>query len=264
MKWYMPAQTNPPPVLCPALTPLLGEPWEFPDDNRNLNHTYSMLGLYLSGAWKPVSEPARRYWQISYCVPLPPSSLSLIPRLLFSSVNKPQNFTSPALNGAHQAIFWAISHKRMKKVSLPPFPSPPSTPPCSAMKWHPYLINCESWNFAQETPFLYTWQWLNCTAMQFHSPRRWEEGSAGEELRLYAEWEMKASSPWHHRPLLNGTATEGPFLWVGSTRSDSTVVSYIWSIGVWRRRVLVCVCVCASRMKSPSQTFNWGPKNTGS
>lgn len=77
MKWYMPAQTNPPPVLCPALTPLLGEPWEFPDDNRNLNHTYSMLGLYLSGAWKPVSEPARRYWQISYCVPLPPSSLSL-------------------------------------------------------------------------------------------------------------------------------------------------------------------------------------------
>lgn len=44
----------------------------------------------------------RRFGQPSYCVSLPPP-LSYT-GLLFSCVNKSQNFTSPALNGAHQAF----------------------------------------------------------------------------------------------------------------------------------------------------------------
>lgn len=129
--------------------------------------------------------------------------------LLFSTVNKTQNFTSPALNGAHQAISEPYLTRAWKSLTPPALYL--RTPPCSAMKWHPYLINCESWNFAQETPFLCSWQWLNCTAMQFHSPRRWEEKRAGEGLRLCAVCEMKAISLWHHGPLLNGTNTEGLF-----------------------------------------------------
>ncbi len=64
--------------------------------------THRILGLYLSRAWKPFNKP----WEDtgnSPTVSLHPPPLSYT-SLLFSSVNKPQNFTSPALNGAHQAI----------------------------------------------------------------------------------------------------------------------------------------------------------------
>lgn len=145
----------------------------------------------------------RRFWQFSYGVPLPP------PRP-FPLWIKPQNFTSPTLNGAHQAISEPYLTKAWKKLhpSHPHF-SLLHTPPCSAMKWHPYLINCESWNFAQETPFLCTWQWLNCTAMQFHSPCDEKKREQGRSC-IPVQGEMKAISLWHHGPLLHSITSEGP------------------------------------------------------
>ena len=122
----------------------------------------------------------RRYWH-----PLPTVSLypllSLIPASYFPLWIHPRTLH---LQLWMEPITRFLSHisQGHEKASAPPPASPLRTPPCSAMKWHPYLINCESWNFAQETPFLCTWQWLNCTAMQFHSPRRWEEKGAGEGL----------------------------------------------------------------------------------
>ena len=162
----------------------------------------------------------RRYWH-----PLPTVSLypllSLIPASYFPLWIHPRTLH---LQLWMEPITRFLSHisQGHEKASAPPPASPLRTPPCSAMKWHPYLINCESWNFAQETPFLCTWQWLNCTAMQFHSPRRWEEKGAGEGLCTVllvcvcvcvcvCVREMKVISLWHHGPPLNGTATEGPF-----------------------------------------------------
>lgn len=132
----------------------------------------------------------------------------------FPSLNNPRTLHLLAPNKAHQMISETYFTRAWRKVSYPSS-SYCHTPPCSAMKWHPYLINCESWNFAQETSFLCTWQWLNCTAMQFHSPRQWEEkGAEGRghiSVQSACEWGMTAISLWHHEAPLNGAATQGPF-----------------------------------------------------
>lgn len=90
-----------------------------------------------------------------------------------------------------------LSHTSQRHEKLQPLHhvSLLCTPPCSAMKWHPYLINCESWNFAQETPFLCTWQWLNCTAMRFHSPCEVKKTKMGSGCISVHQREMKAIFP---------------------------------------------------------------------
>lgn len=130
----------------------------------------------------------------------------------------------------------------------------PHKPLFSAMKWHPHLINCESWNFAQETPFLCTWQWLNCTAMQFHSPQRWEEKGAGEGLRLPAVrgWARR----WRQFPCdIMGSC------WMGL---QHRVSSMHWGPVVrWHRGGPIGVqklVWCVPEVNGPSQTFYTGPK----
>lgn len=148
--------------------------------------TCSVLGLYFWSEWKPLIKkegPLLRPFTLPLSHPGP--LIFLQPSELFVS--------SAEWNPSGD--LWAISHKGMKKASAPS-PPPLCAPPCSAMKWHPYLINCESWNFAQETPFLCTWQWLNSTAMQFHSSCRWEQkgtGGGGCALCLRNEGDVMGS-----------------------------------------------------------------------
>lgn len=100
----------------------------------------------------------------------------------------------------------AISHRGMKKPCQVPHP-PAGTPPYSAMKWHPYLINCESWKFCTRDSFS-----LHLTVIELHShaisftmPMRRKESGGGGCVPV-CERALRGRTR-HHGSVLNGTAT---------------------------------------------------------
>lgn len=122
----------------------------------------------------------RRFWQFSYCVPLPP------PRS-FPLWIKPQNFTSPALNGAHQAISEPYLTKAWKSFNPPP-PQLLSSLHTSLFTHEMTPLFNQLWimKFCTRDPFS-----LHLTVIELHSHAipfsvRWEEKRVGEELHLCA------------------------------------------------------------------------------
>lgn len=127
------------------------------------------------------------------------------PPLLSEQRDAPQNFQRPALNGGYQAVCEPYLTGAWKSLAKP---NPPAgTPPYSAMKWHPYLINCESWKFCTRDSFSLhlTVIELHSHAISFTTPMRRKESGGGGYVSV-CERALRGRK-WRHRSVLNDTAT---------------------------------------------------------
>lgn len=158
----------------------------------------------------------RRYWQFLYCVPAP--LLSLTQASYFPLWIKPRTLHLQLWMGPIRRFLSHISQGH-EKVS-PPASSHLSSTHTSLFSHEMTPLFNQLWimKFCTRDPFS-----LHLTVIELHSHaipfttamRR--KGSGGGAASLcsgcvyVAMCQMKAISQWHHGPLLNGTATEGPF-----------------------------------------------------